>query len=122
MKCWSVTLMFVVSAALAQTPCEQLRSLSLPGVAITAAEFVPEKPLDAGGAAVQVRTTLPPHCRVAAVLTPSSDSHIEMEIWLPPRPDLGTASIRRWAMAGGLDPSLSEWEFRNRLAAPWCPR
>jgi len=84
MKCWSVTLMFVVSAALAQTPCEQLRSLSLPGVAITAAEFVPEKPLDAGGAAGQVRTTLPPHCRVAAVLTPSSDSHIEMEIWLPP--------------------------------------
>jgi feruloyl esterase len=23
------------------------------------------------------------HCRVAAVLTPSSDSHIEMEVWLP---------------------------------------
>jgi feruloyl esterase len=26
---------------------------------------------------------LPAHCRVAAVLTPSSDSHIEMELWLP---------------------------------------
>src|SRR5215510_2555728 len=26
---------------------------------------------------------LPAHCRVAAVLAPSSDSHIEMEVWLP---------------------------------------
>ena len=42
----------------------------LPNVTITAAESV------AAGAA-------PAHCRVAAVLTPSSDSHIEMEAWLP---------------------------------------
>lgn len=27
--------------------------------------------------------SLPPHCRVAAVLSPSNDSHIEMELWLP---------------------------------------
>ena len=27
--------------------------------------------------------TAPAHCRVAAVLTPSTDSHIEMEAWLP---------------------------------------
>ncbi len=26
---------------------------------------------------------LPAHCKVAAVLTPSPDSHIEMEVWLP---------------------------------------
>lgn len=26
---------------------------------------------------------LPAHCRIAAVLMPSSDSHIEMELWLP---------------------------------------
>ena len=26
---------------------------------------------------------LPEHCRVAAVLSPSSDSHIEMELWMP---------------------------------------
>lgn len=26
---------------------------------------------------------LPDHCRVAAVLSPSGDSHIEMELWLP---------------------------------------
>ncbi|HLF09854.1 MAG TPA: tannase/feruloyl esterase family alpha/beta hydrolase [Gammaproteobacteria bacterium] len=27
--------------------------------------------------------SLPAHCRVAAVLSPSEDSHIEMELWLP---------------------------------------
>ena len=27
--------------------------------------------------------SLPAHCRVAAVLSPSDDSHIEMELWLP---------------------------------------
>ena len=58
------------TVSFAQKPCEQLRSLTLPNVTITAAESV------AAGAA-------PAHCRVAAVLTPSSDSHIEMETWLP---------------------------------------
>ena len=29
------------------------------------------------------QTMLPAHCRVQAVLKPSSDSHIEMEVWLP---------------------------------------
>ena len=57
-------------AAVAQTRCEQLRSLTLPNVTITAAE-----PIPAGAG--------PAHCRVAAVLTPSADSHIEMEVWLP---------------------------------------
>src|SRR3954452_23451250 len=52
-------------AAFAQTPCEQLRTVALPNVRITAAESVPG------------------HCRVAAVLTPTPDSHIEMEVWMP---------------------------------------
>jgi feruloyl esterase len=68
----SVGLLFLTTTmvAVAQTPCEQLRSLPVPNATITAAEFIP-----AG--------TLPAHCRVAAVLTPSADSHIEMEVWLP---------------------------------------
>jgi feruloyl esterase len=57
-------------AALAQTPCGRIRELALTNTAITAAEEVP-----AG--------TAPAHCRVAAVLTPSADSHVEMEVWLP---------------------------------------
>jgi feruloyl esterase len=34
---------------------------------------------DRGGQAAP----LPAHCRVAATLKPSSDSHIEMELWMP---------------------------------------
>jgi feruloyl esterase len=52
-------------AAFAQTPCEQLLSLKLPATRITAAQP------DAG------------YCRVAAVLTPTADSHIEMEVRMP---------------------------------------
>src|SRR5678815_3037281 len=70
----SAGLLFLASAlvTLAQTPCERLKSLSLPNTTITASETVPA-----------AQGTLPAHCRVAAVLTPSSDSHIEMELWLP---------------------------------------
>ena len=60
----------LATAGLAQKPCEQLRGLTLPNATITAAESV------AAGSA-------PAHCRVAAVLAPSTDSHIEMEAWLP---------------------------------------
>jgi feruloyl esterase len=34
--------------------------------------------------AAQPPQRLPAHCRVQLVLTPSSDSHIEMEMWMPP--------------------------------------
>jgi feruloyl esterase len=36
-----------------------------------------------GGAPAAPAIRLPAHCRVAAVLKPSSDSHIEMEVWMP---------------------------------------
>ena len=82
----------------AQTPCDGLKSLSLPDTTITTAEsvaagpFVPAgrgpgagAPLAAAGRgrAQQPANVLPAYCRVAAVLAPSPDSHIEMEIWLP---------------------------------------
>ena len=84
-------LMVMAAATFLQQPaCEALRSLNLPKVAITAADFVaagspapgrgrPSTGLRAGGAS----EPLPAHCRVAATLTPSGDSHIEMELWLP---------------------------------------
>ena len=57
---------FVVTcAALAQTPCEQLKTLAPAGTVITSAE------------------PLATHCRVAATLKPSPDSDIKMEVWLP---------------------------------------
>ena len=77
--------------------CAGLKARSGPGINITAAELVPAGPAASpavkapaaaaapagkmpGAAPAQ---TLPAYCRVAVVLTPSSDSHIEMELWLP---------------------------------------
>ncbi|HET9360992.1 MAG TPA: tannase/feruloyl esterase family alpha/beta hydrolase, partial [Vicinamibacterales bacterium] len=78
---------FLVMAAatlLQQPSCDALKTLSLPHATITSAEFV------AAGSAAPGRggrggpgAPLPAHCRVAATLTPSADSHIEMELWLP---------------------------------------
>ena len=53
------------SLASAQTPCDKLAGVRVEHAAITAAEV------------------LPSHCRVALVLTPTPDSHIEMEVWMP---------------------------------------
>src|SRR2546423_909171 len=67
-----ISLAFVILAAMAQqSPCEALKTLPLPNTSIGAAENV------------AATATVPAHCRVSAVLTPSSDSHIEMELWLP---------------------------------------
>jgi Tannase and feruloyl esterase len=70
----------------AAASCESLSSLVLPDTSITLAQLVP-----AGGfilpgmdpAATQPFSRLPAFCRVAATLTPSSDSDIKIEVWLP---------------------------------------
>src|SRR5262249_61528451 len=80
------------------------RSLPLPMVAMGAAEMVPAGPYVApgrgpapaaapavegrgrgrpGGPPAAPPLMLPAHCRVNAILRPSSDSEIEMEAWLP---------------------------------------
>jgi feruloyl esterase len=72
-----------------QTQCEQLKSLRLPDTEITLAESVPAGPFlqlgtaNAPNAATPAPIILPAHCRIVAVLKPTSDSRIEMEVWLP---------------------------------------
>jgi len=51
--------------------CESLTWLSLPDTTITAAQSVVSN------------KDLPPYCRVAATLKPSSDSDIKIEVWMP---------------------------------------
>jgi feruloyl esterase len=94
----------------AATPCEGLTGLTLDHATITSAEMVPEGPAAGpgggrgrggaveaqgrgrGGAAPTAgrgrgggaRATVPAHCRVQIVLTPTADSLINMELWLPP--------------------------------------
>ena len=75
---------FILFAALPQqAPCEALKTLSLPNTTITAAEFVPAAAAPATARGGRGGGPLPAHCRVTAVLAPSSDSHIEMELRMP---------------------------------------
>ena len=76
----SLAVLFLAATVDQHGSCEALKSISIANTTITAAEDVPAGPVRAGrGPAIMV----PAHCRVAAVLTPSADSHIEMELWLP---------------------------------------
>ena len=98
----------LLGATASATPCESVASLKLDKASITSAQMVAEGPAPArgrgrgapaappgnaqargGGAPNTARGNAPPamipeHCRLQLVLTPSSDSHIEMEMWLPP--------------------------------------
>ena len=86
--------LMLVSAAAATATCESLSTLKLDKATITSAQMVAEGPAPArgrgqGAPAAQAATpprpaTIPAHCRVQVVLKPSSDSLINMEMWLPP--------------------------------------
>jgi feruloyl esterase len=64
-------------------------TLNLPNVKVTSAgevapgAFVPPGPPARGGGPGAAFSGLPTFCRVAATLTPSSDSDIKIEVWLP---------------------------------------
>src|SRR5262245_25317347 len=70
-----------VAADRPPSSCEGLASLTLPDTKIVAASAVPagaftppgEKPIE----------NLPAFCRVVAMIRPSSDSNIEVEVWMP---------------------------------------
>ncbi len=87
-RCLIILFLGAALNAVAQTPCENLKSLALPNTTITAAESIaagPYRPQSKApaGAPQQAAANLPAYCRVAAVLKPSPDSEIEMEVWLP---------------------------------------
>ncbi len=79
----------VVSAASAQQSCENLKSLKITNVTISATETygpshvltipIPASPFAAAG---ELKITVPV-CRVVAYATPTQDSHINFEVWLP---------------------------------------
>src|SRR6266850_4869725 len=78
--------------AVAATTCENLASLALPKTRINSAQMVAAGAFvppgggggeGRGGAAANPFGSLPTFCRVTATLTPSSDSDIKTEVWLP---------------------------------------
>jgi feruloyl esterase len=89
----SAGLALVSSAAMAAAPsapmgpavaCESLARTALPNARITGATAVPAGPFASPGAGAQVRPLqVPAFCRVQVKLTPSSDSDINSELWLP---------------------------------------
>ena len=108
----SALTVMLLSAQAGATSCEKLASLALPNTTITSAQLVPAGPFTPpaqggppggpvaapapnaaagrGGAPGRGQgpggappVVLPAHCRVQAVLAPSPDSHIEIEVWLP---------------------------------------
>src|SRR5438477_10940476 len=64
--------------------CGDLAKMALPHAAITVATLVPAGAFtpDAQGEAGNF-SALPAFCRVAATLSPTSDSNITIEVWLP---------------------------------------
>src|SRR5436190_4739549 len=84
---WTAVSASPVSAA----TCESLAATALKDATVTRAEVVapgkfapPDTGRRGGGRAnVNPYADLPEFCRVAATLTPSSDSDIKVEVWLP---------------------------------------
>jgi Tannase and feruloyl esterase len=89
-----VKFLLIVSLSACATPavaatCESLAATALKAATITRAEVVASGKFapPEGGRRGEARTNpykdLPEFCRVAATLTPSSDSDIKVEVWLP---------------------------------------
>ena len=70
-----------ILSANAMASCLDLLKLPLPNTTITLAESVAAGTYTAPNG--QVFTGLPAFCRIAATLTPTTDSNIKIEVWLP---------------------------------------
>jgi hypothetical protein len=85
----SVVLIAVMARAASGATCDSLKSVSLPKLSISSAAvvaagtFVPPRTPDTPPDGFPGTKSMPEICRVQGVLTPSSDSHIEFEVWLP---------------------------------------
>jgi len=85
-----IALFATALAAGLNMPCEQLASVKLERASVTAATTVAEgifTPPQGGGppppANAPPPEPIPEHCKVTMVLKPTSDSNINVELWLP---------------------------------------
>jgi len=84
LKLTLVTLLALAASAPAfAASCEGLASLSLPQAKITSAQVVAAGAFTPPTGRPDPYKNVPEFCRVAATLTPSSDSDIKVEFWLP---------------------------------------
>jgi feruloyl esterase len=93
----AIAFLLVAAPAMGAT-CESLSAFSQPHVTVTLAQSVGAGQFTSparGGRGANAFATLPAFCRVAATLTPSSDSDIKIEVWLP------AAALSTVAAGGG---------------------
>ena len=84
-----IALVGIQGRALAKETCESLAALKLPNTTITLAQTVaagalarPPGPVPPGVSPPDFKS-LPPFCRIAAIVKPTSDSDIRVEVWMP---------------------------------------
>jgi feruloyl esterase len=82
---FAFAIVFQAAPVHASTACEKLTTITLPNATIDSAQMVAAGGFvqPAGRGATNAFADLPAFCRVTATLTPSSDSDIKTEIWLP---------------------------------------
>jgi feruloyl esterase len=87
MRPWLFLLAGLAMRLPAQTPeaCARLKTLSFPDSTVESADLVPAGPFRPPVAPQGPPSTiqLPTHCRVVAWAKPTSDSNIEIDVWLP---------------------------------------
>jgi feruloyl esterase len=87
----------ITSTPAMATPCTNLQSLQLQHATITSATDNTTGVFVIPGTPPTTFAGLPPFCRVLATLTPSSDSTIRIEVWLPET----TGNVRFLGTGGG---------------------
>src|SRR4051794_39681371 len=78
-----VAALLLLAAPLPAATCESLATLTLPKAAITLARIVPAGAFAPPAGSSTPYQRLPEFCRITATLTPTTDSDIKIEIWLP---------------------------------------
>lgn len=78
----SLTAMIIAAAPAAAGTCASLAGLALPHATVTAAQSVTGGSFTPPGSTTPL-TGLPDFCRVAVTSTPTSDSIINIEVWIP---------------------------------------
>ena len=104
-------------------PCDRLASLVLKDAQITSArtvaagQFLPPGGQQNGGGAASLYKALPEFCRVAATLTPSLDSDIKVEVWLPTNWNTKLQAVGNGGWAGTISYSALAEAVRAGYAA-----
>ncbi len=79
----AVSVMAASALAQAKPVCEKLKDLQLPDTSITSAENVAAGPFALPPGMPAPAVEVPAFCRVRGEIKPSSDSHINFEVWMP---------------------------------------